>query len=199
MTLRKSLMGSRGGSTKRWLAPGVLAVLMLAVGACTDDQYAWWERQGGEISDEVVRDFCAERLEYCSNTSERLTAIVGELKGKQDDSAGASSERSVKIEWGESHYAGSSTRLSQPYSLLCSTTGPVCWTLRYELEGDWGLPPFNVYCLTDGKVSQEFILQLEYGTEPVGCVFIQPGGRGPTGSAQVVIDGVWSNILPSRD
>ena len=184
---------------KRWHAPAILAVLVLAVTGCTDDQYLWWERQGEEISGEVVRDFCVDRVEYCSNAAERLAAVVEELKGREDDAAESSTERSVRIEWGESYYADTSASLPRPYSVFCGILGgSVCWTLRYELEGDWGRPPYKVYCLTDGEVSQEFVLQLIFSVEPVGCIFMQRDGRGPTGSAQVVIDSVFSNILPSK-
>lgn len=197
-----------------------VGILMFAASACTEEQYVWWEQQADEVSDEDVRDFCASRLEYCSEVVERLRVVIDDLT------------RSVTIEWGE-RFSGPwrSLFLPEPYRTLCSAMdGSGCWSLHYDLKGDWTRPPYRVSCLTDGEPSQmfewdgnrsrlfgwngdisrmlernreeweEWQWNFEHADEAVGCIFSQMMGWivTPTGTAQVVIDGVSSNILPSK-
>ena len=187
---------------KRWHGLAVLAVLVLAVTACTDDRLLWWEAQADEISDEVVRDFCVDRVEYCSDLAERLTAVVDELKGTLNGSTGATSERSITISWGENYYGESARSLPQPYRSICGHEDYyACLTLRYELIGDWRSQPYYVECLTDGIFFQRFVWDVNGSDQPIGCIFpyrLGPASTG-TGTAQVVFGGDYSNILPSRD
>ena len=185
---------------KKWLAPAVLVVLVLTVAACTDDQYLWWERQGDEISDEDVREFCADRLEYCSEAADRLTTVVDELRGPQNGATGTGSERSINIVWGKRHYGYRALHLPEPYRSWCGAYDRfLCWTLHYEFVGDWA-PPYRVECYNNGKPFHEFEADSMYWSASVGCIYKQRVGwsRSATGTAQVVINGVGSNLLPSQ-
>ena len=69
--------------------------MILGATACTEgqteDRDAWWEWQSDEISDEVVRDICADRLSYCLHVADRLVAMVEELEaGNGPNKAGGS-------------------------------------------------------------------------------------------------------------
>ena len=179
----------------------VMAVTVLVAVACNDDQYAWWERQSDEISDEVVQDFCNEsrdRQEYCLVAADRL------IKAVQSDSQ-EPQDRRVRIEWTNARDAGRLLRLAR-LGLGCEPLvleGPKCWLLDYEFLGDWSPAPRLVRCLTNGEPSR--FGPSEFWWDPddknvVGCVYLEHVGwvKRPTGTAQVVADGVASNILPSR-
>ena len=179
----------------------VAVVTVLVAAACNDDQHAWWERQSAEISDEEVRDFCNEsaaRQRYCLHAADRLTKAV-----QSDLQDGV--KRQVRIEWHRPADWWDATRLARS-GVLCEPVvldGPRCWTLNYVFIGDWSPPPRLVRCLTNGEPSPVGPSQFWWDPDDrsmVGCVYLEHGAwvKRPTGTAQVVVDGVASNILPSK-
>ena len=176
----------------------VFAVTILFASACTEVQHDWWERQSDEISDEEARDFCNEsrdRQEYCLRVADRL--IKAAQPGQQD--------RQVAIEWGRPVDRRDAVRLAR-VGVACEPIvldGPRCWLLEYEFLGDWSRPPRLVKCLTNGEPSRYGPSEFWWDPDDdstVGCVYLEQvaWAKRPTGTAQVVVEGVKSNILPSK-
>lgn len=110
--------------------------------------------------------------------------------------------REVHIQWGERYYGTLDGTLG---GRICATLdGPTCWTLSYSLEGGPWQPPYWLQCLNDGAPSSRpILLRSRPDTLPnivdTGCIYWTPGwGSTRTGTAQVIVNGVRSNILPSK-
>ena len=139
-------------------------------------------------------------LQYCpARATTRAQMATFLWRAIQDET-----ERQIRIEWRPVD-RWDVIRLARS-GVLCEPVvldGLRCWTLHYTFAGDWSPPPRLVECLTNGEPSlvgpSEFWWDPDDGTV-VGCIYLEhvAWAKQPTGTAQVVVDGIESNILPSK-